>query len=362
MERTDVPPIMVDVDPSPESVSETYYSSVEGKTHRFVAARSDREVEEVVRWQGRRFPGAHLRGVPVDCPSERLPSLGLIIDYAPAEHGESCRLETTVDDPAAYLEGLLERLRGEGKEFEVLTRLKTTPHAHGKETTYSIGGRVGIGGPAAEEVLYECVLPWLASFRCGVCKDGWFETEGPEPGPAPNAPDRAAGTVANRTTRRSASEGPPYTPRRESGPLGGDLPVPAREVLELLQSEATRRGFRLMVAFIRDDGDMKVHHAVNGEVMFDRRRVPVPRPKDPEVDASAVADLVRKEATKRGLTFVFLSMEEGDGGTGGNTPEHIFGDPESLGNYLEESERAEGRPLVTVNYSRLHSWPEQEDR
>jgi hypothetical protein len=36
-----------------------------------------------------------------------------------------------VDDPASYLEGLLDRLRGEGKEFEVLTRLKTTPHTHG---------------------------------------------------------------------------------------------------------------------------------------------------------------------------------------------------------------------------------------
>jgi hypothetical protein len=101
-----------------------------------------------------------------------------------------------------------------------------------------------------------------------------------------------------------------------------------------------------MVAFIRDDGDMKVHHAVNGEVIFDLREAPVPRPKDPEVDASTVADLVRKEATKRGLTLVFLSMEEGDGETGGNTPEHIFGNPESLMSYLKEAEKAEGHPFV----------------
>ena len=54
-------------------------------------------------------------------------------------------------------------------------------------------------------------------------------------------------------------------------------------------------------------------------------------------------------------------MEEGDGGTGGNTPEHIFGDPESLKSYLEETEKPEGRPLVTVDYSRLRSWPERRE-
>jgi hypothetical protein len=157
---------------------------------------------------------------------------------------------------------------------------------------------------------------------------------------------------------RVPGPGPKLT--EEPGPLNGRLPAPVQEVVTLLNDEATRRGFRLMVAFIRDDGDMKVHHAVNGEVMFDRRQVPIPRPNDPGVDARALADLVRREAAKRGLTFLFLSMEEGDGGTGGNTPEHAFGDPESLKNYLQEAEKAEGHPLVTVDYSRLQSWTEGE--
>ena len=154
---------------------------------------------------------------------------------------------------------------------------------------------------------------------------------------------------------------PEPSPRltEEPSPLYGKLPVAVREVVTLLNDEATRRGFRLMMAFIRDDGDMKVHRAFNGEVMFDRRQVPIPRPKDPGADALFVADLVRKDAAKRGLTVLLLSMEEGDGGTGGNTPEHIFGDPESLKNYLKEAEKAEGRPLVTVDYSRLHPWPEK---
>lgn len=453
MERTGRPPSPSGTGPSFAHISETYYSSAEGEPHHFIAAPSENEAERLVHMEARLFPGAHVEGAPSSCPMERHSSWSHRLEYAPASHGESCQLETTVPDPAAYLVDRLDHLRAEGKEFVVITQLQTIPRRHGRETMYSIAGRVAIDGPAAEEVVEQGIRPWLASFRCTTCARPWFEVDmleldhgepvsshGPDalhrrvllPADAPDsAPffkqvrdallvasseDEAVGVEvigtrgslrlvafgSERTLReverllgstypdgsvglapevipcpyqdfagdKSAGQIPPSPPtpdlreRKEQGEhmaFGSDYPVLIREVLNFTHEEAERRGFRLITAFLRDEAAMKVYETFSTEVVFDQHPAPIPRPANPMADARAVAMLVRREAAKRGLTVLLLNLEEGDGGTGGDASVHCFGDRELVREYIDRAEKAEGHPVVQVDYTQLYPWPTEEE-
>ena len=181
VERTGTPPVLLEKGPTIAHFAETYYSSAEGEPHVFLAASTEDDVDRLVRLTAQRFPGAHMESVPSACPIERHSSWSHHLEYAPAAHGESCQLETTVPDPAAYLVDLLDRLRAEGKEFVVITQLQTIPRRHGRETRYSVMGRVAIDGPAAQEVVEQGILPWLATFQCTTCAEPWFEVDMLEP-------------------------------------------------------------------------------------------------------------------------------------------------------------------------------------
>ena len=467
MERTGTPPVPSDEGPTVAHVAETYYSSAEGESHFFLAASTEGDVDRLVRMTARTFPGAHVEGVPSVCPIERHSSWSHRLEYASAAHGESCQLETTVPDPAAYLVDLLDRLRAEGKEFVVITQLQTIPRRHGGETRYAIAGRVGIDGPAAQEVVEQGIRPWLASFQCTTCAEPWFEVDmlelvddadespsdggdgrlvsghGPDalhrpmllPADAPTSvpffklvrdallvasPEGQAAGVevisaqgslrlvafgSERTLREvdgllrsahpdgSVSFAPevipcPYLrvvteagerdrprsdgsdPGQASGEgersqdehkaFGGDYPILVREVLNLAHEEAEHRGFRLVAAFLRDEAAMKVYETFSAEVLSGHRTVSVPKPVDPVADSRAVAMRVRREAAERGLTVLLLSLEEGDGETGEDTPVHCFGDREMVREYLDRAEKAEGHPVVRVDYAQVYPWPTEE--
>lgn len=485
MERTGHPPAHPDDGPTVAHVSETYYSSVEGESHVFFAARSEHEMEQLVHLISRQFPGSHMEAMPATCPMAGCSNWDYLLEYSPAPRGEECHLETTVADPAAYLVDLLDLLHAEGKQFEVATQLRTEPHRDGGELRYSMVGGVAIDGPAAKEVLERCVQPWLASFRCATCGDEWFEIdhqsndEGvPEPSCGGDEPGGHRGgaqpeicetcrkeipkgkgvaivmshgvdldtllspsdyalyhqacvpvTVTSPGTCRTCGKvhvemtpqcpsgtdtckacGEPILPEEldttyrgpegvmrfhnrcmkkgfekgavpsppgpsqgretveedspgvsESDVFGNEYPTLVREVLNLAREEAKRRGFRLMNVFLRDDAAMEVYVVLNAEVMLGRRTVPIPKPTDPGADSRAVAMLTRREAAERGLTILLLNLEEVDGGTGGDTPVFCFGDRKLIEEYRHLSEKAEGHPLVQIDYTQLFPWPTEEE-